>query len=488
MLAFQPTLGALARSARGLRMRLVLSYALLFAIVFTSVGLLFREALTVTINQQSERLLDEAWVALKGYLKVRNGELVWAYDPEQAEESYTVERLRRVLLLADLNGQIIEISNGYAALGVETISQIQSAIAAREPITVRRSDARGAPYLVRMGVLRDADRVYFAAIGIGVEDTAGVPGRIIGVYFTVLPVILVAIAVLGWFAAGRALRPLMEVAAAAQAVSAGNLSLRLTPRLSGDELDTLIATFNGMMQRLEANFEQMKQFSVDASHELRTPITAIRGQLEVALFTARSADDYRQAIETALQDVERLGHIVRALLQLAQAESGQLRLQRSRHSLPQLIEPLLAQHRLLAEDKQISILFDPPDACLADVDRIHFDRLISNLLSNAVQYTQPGGQVRLSLSRTPSAAVLEVSDNGPGIAEAHLSRIFEKFYRIREGDRGPDRGVGLGLSFVAWIVKAHDGEIRVRSRLGLGTTFIVSIPDLESSAPAPAAA
>jgi signal transduction histidine kinase len=230
------------------------------------------------------------------------------------------------------------------------------------------------------------------------------------------------------------------------------------------------------MERLEANFEQMRRFTVDASHELRTPLTAVRGQLEVALMTARTPEQFRTAVENTLQDVERMGRIVKSLLDLARAESGQVGLRRAAIELPPLIDQIAAQFRMVAEEKQIRVLVETPESCRAEVDRTQFERLLSNLLSNAVQYTQDGGEVAVKLERQGEQIHLSVRDNGPGIAAVHLPRIFERFYRVREGERGSEKGLGLGLAFAVWIVKAHGGQIEVHSQLGQGTTFDIHLP------------
>jgi heavy metal sensor kinase len=464
------------RTARGLRMRLTLSYVLLFALVLVSIGFVFRQALAVVHNQQSERVLDEAWSAVRGYLRMQNSELVWAFDPDDSGEAYAVERLRRVLLLTDPQGNVLEISNGYSALGEETREQIQLVARKGRAVTEMRQDQMGASYMVRMGHIRDQGKAYFLAIGLPVEDTLRVSDRLVTFYFTSVPVMLLAIVVLGWYAAGRALHPLQQVARAAETVAAGDLSMRIVPSGTGDELDQLSTTFNHMMERLGQNFHQIQQFSIDASHELRTPITAIRGQLEVALFTAETREQYRDAIETALQDVERLGQIVNSLLMLAQAESGQLELQKSPQDLSLIVEELVSQFRLVADEKQIRLRAICPGSVHAEVDRAQFGRLVNSLLANAVRFTQPGGQVDVILSEDGGEVCLTVSDNGPGIAAVHLPHIFERFYRVRDGDREVDKGIGLGLAFVAWIVKAHHGRIDVGSTAGHGATFEVTLP------------
>src|SRR5207237_3997868 len=202
----------------------------------------------------------------------------------------------------------------------------------------------------------------------------------------VIPGALVLGSLLGYFMAGRALTPVLEVAQAAQHISGSNLSMRIPTRGAGDELDYLILAFNRMNERLEASFQQIKQFSTDVSHELRTPITAIRGQLEVALFTAKSTDQYREAMFNALQDIDRLSQIVRALLLLSQAESGQLMLQKSRLNLCEVVKDLVEQFQIPAEAAGVKLSAQLPAECPAEVERVQSERLITNLLSHEMKF------------------------------------------------------------------------------------------------------
>jgi len=279
--------------------------------------------------------------------------------------------------------------------------------------------------------------------------------------------------------AGRALTPVLAVAQTAQRISGSNLSLRIPTREAGDELDYLILTFNGMIERLEASFQQMRQFSADVSHELRTPITAFRGQLEVALFTAETTDQYREAIFNALTDIDRLSQIVRALLLLSQAEGGQIVLQKARLNLCEVVEDLVDQFQIPAEAAGVTLSAELPPECTADVDRVQIERMITNLLSNALKFTPEGGVVKVWLNVQPAFVEITVEDNGCGIPAEALPHIFDRFYRVpgKGTAPSPEQGLGLGLSFVAWIVKAHDGKIDVESTVGMGTRFIIRLPN-----------
>jgi heavy metal sensor kinase len=316
------------------------------------------------------------------------------------------------------------------------------------------------------------------AIGTPLADSERILSQFTWVYLAVIPGALILGSFLGWVMAGRALTPVMDIARAAQRISGSNLSLRIPTRETGDELDYLILTFNRMIDRLESSFQQMKQFSADVSHELRTPITAIRGQLEVALFTAQTTDQYREAMFNALQDIDRLSQIVRALLLLSQAESGQLVLQKSRLNLCDVALDLVDQFQIPAEAAGVRLTAELPAECFVDGDRVQIERMITNLLSNAMKFTSEGGEVRLRLSTSPEFVEIAVEDTGRGIATEHLPHIFDRFYRVPGSGTapGPEQGLGLGLSFVAWIVKVHHGKIDVDSTPGKGTRFTIQLP------------
>jgi heavy metal sensor kinase len=296
------------------------------------------------------------------------------------------------------------------------------------------------------------------------------------IYVGLMPIMIFGGCLLGWIIAGRALTPVTQVAKAAQRISGSNLSLRIPSRGAGDELDYLIETFNRMIERLESSFNQIRRFSTDVSHELRTPITAIRGQLEVALFTAKDIDQYREAMLNALQDVERLSQIVRALLLLSQAESGQVALHKTQLDLCVLVRDIIDQFQIPAEEARITLVADLPEEYPADVDRVQIERMLSNLISNAVKFTPPGGRIRVSLKPDRERFDLIVEDTGRGIGPEHLSHIFDRFYQAPNSDSNGERGLGLGLSFVSWIAKAHGGSVEVESELNKGSRFTVSLP------------
>lgn len=478
---------------RSLRFRLTLSYVLFFSVLLIGIGLLFQKTLRLEMDDDSRATVEEEWGAAKGYLHIESGKPVWIADPSDPEEAYIVERLRHVYLLTDSNGKVLEHSQTYDSIGVDSPQEIARVLRLPQPEIHVRWDADGAPYIIKAGPMRgDKGRVYFFALGRSIETNQRTVANFMRRYFLLLPGMILIASLLGWALAGRAIRPLNLVAATAQEITGSNLSLSIPRRGASDELDNLIDSFNRMTARLSHSFDQIRQFSTDVSHELRTPLTAIRGQLEVALFTAEKPDQFRDAMVNALEDVEKLSSIVRALLLLSQAESGQLVLQKAPLDLGEVAADVVDQFQIPADEKNVNLTATLEPGWVANADRTQVERMLSNLLSNALKYTPKGGRVHVQIGRDEAEGWirLQVEDTGVGIPAENLPHIFDRFYRVRNPQTNIIQGLGLGLSFVSWIVSAHDGTIQVESKPGEGSRFIIRLPAAMSApeiVPEPAA-
>jgi heavy metal sensor kinase len=468
-------IGQALRFTRGLRFRLAFSYVFFFTILLVVLGVVFRQTLIATFQSQMLSVLDEEWGAAKGYLRTGEAGPDWVFDREDPDESFAVNRIRRVYLLADPEGHALERSAIYDSIGLDSPAEIKAVLASGKPATRVRKDKTGIPYLIRSGLMIDErHNRYYLAIGRAVDYNDKVVRNFTLNYFSLVPVVIVLTGVLGWFLAGRALEPVNSVAETAQRITHSNLDMQIPPRRVGDELDRLIEAFNHMMTRLNLSFEQVRRFSTDVSHELRTPLTVVRGQLEVALFTAETVEQYREAMVNALEDVDRLSNIVRALLMLSQAETGQLLLQKTQLDFADLLRDQVDQYQIPAEAQGVELTAELPPTCSIRGDKIQLERLVSNLLGNAIKYTPAGGRVVARLHGETEWVKFTVEDTGVGISPDHLPHIFDRFYRVPSAD--PEKGLGLGLSFVTWIVKAHGGTVAVESELHKGTRFTVSLP------------
>jgi heavy metal sensor kinase len=503
----------LRRASRGLRFRLTATYAGLFVVLLVGAVWLARAQLSASLETLASDSLDEDWTALKGnILRIERSpdsaayEAYWYYDKDDPDETTEVLDIRKVLFITDSSGKVIQDhetqspaeSTIYQGLPQDSPAEIQARVRqwvtahkpaqAGKPFWMSKRDNSGKLFLIRAAVMWDEKRhdPFYVALGTSLARNEEILRRYsVMVFAGVIPAATLLGWLVGWWVAGRALTPVRDVAQAAQRITGSNLGLRIDSRHAGDELDYLILTFNRMIERLEASFRQMKQFSADVSHELRTPITAIRGQLEVALMTAATTDQYREAMFNALQDIDRLSQIVRALLLLSQAESGQLSLLKTRLDLGLVIEDLAEQFQIPADGAGVRLTAHSASGCFIDADRVQIERMITNLLSNALKFTPENGEIRLSARPVEGDVELVVEDTGRGIAAEHLPHIFDRFYRVPGSGTAPapEQGLGLGLSFVAWIAKAHGGSIHVESTPGKGTRFTITLPAAPGTAP-----
>jgi heavy metal sensor kinase len=291
-----------------------------------------------------------------------------------------------------------------------------------------------------------------------------------------LPAGVAASGAAGYFIARRALRPVERMTLQAQTITAARLSDRLPVENPDDELGRLASVFNGMLGRLEASFGQMRRFAGDVSHALRTPLTAMRTVGEVTLRGPSDADAYGAALASMLEDVEGLARVVDRLLTFARAEAGHLTLAPEPIDLSDLAEEVASELRVLAEEKHQTLTVVAHGRPRGKADPLVLRQSVVNLVDNAIKYTPEGGQVRLELWDDTAAAVVEVTDNGPGIPEHQQGRIFDRFYRGAAAQRSAaPRGAGLGLSIAKWAVEANGGNLRVRSTSD-GTTFQITLP------------
>lgn len=278
----------------------------------------------------------------------------------------------------------------------------------------------------------------------------------------------------GWWFVSRALHPIENISAAAAKISAGDLSQRINTAEAESELGKLAAVLNSTFARLDAAFAQQKQFASDAAHELRTPVTVILTQTQTALNREREAAEYRETIEACQRAAQRMRKLIGALLELARLDAGQEQMKHSKFDLAQTARDCVELIKPIADEHRLKIICElAPLEITGDSERLA--QVITNLLSNAIQFNQPGGEVRVKLESQNGLAALTVSDTGVGILPEDLPRVFERFYR---GDKSRTGGgsAGLGLAIARAIVEAHGGTIEAASEEGAGTTFTVRLP------------
>jgi two-component system heavy metal sensor histidine kinase CusS len=287
----------------------------------------------------------------------------------------------------------------------------------------------------------------------------------------------------GYQIARQGIRPVEEMAATARRISSTHLGERILTEGYPFELASLAGTFNQMLDRLEDSFNRISKFSADIAHDLRTPVNNIRGEAEVALARARTIDEYRNALESSLEEAVRLSDLISNLLFLARTESPLMHLRREPVDVAELLDGLQEYYEASAADGGISLSTRfGEEPVIAELDRTLMQRAVGNLVSNAVAHTPSGGSVVMATSSESAVVRIEVADTGIGIPPEALPRVFDRFFRVDPSRSQASGGTGLGLAIVQGIMLLHGGKVEIFSQPGKGTRVILSMPAFASTA------
>jgi heavy metal sensor kinase len=294
------------------------------------------------------------------------------------------------------------------------------------------------------------------------------------------PVIVVLAGCAGYVLARRALAPIDRLAHEARRITAERLHQPLTVANEHDEIGRLAAVLNETNARLDASFEQLRRFTSDASHELRTPLAVMRGVGEMALGQGRTLAEYRDALASILEEIDRLTRLVDTLLRLSRADKGVVPLQGAPVDLGQLAREVVGSLAVLADERRQQLRVREAIPVQVWCDAALVREAVANLVDNAITYSPAASTIDVNLRLDGGRAIVSVSDQGPGIPPEHRERIFDRFYRIDEGRSRESGGTGLGLAIAKWAVEANGGRIWVEPST-CGSTFQISLPLLDRS-------
>ena len=293
----------------------------------------------------------------------------------------------------------------------------------------------------------------------------------------VLPIALILAGLGGYLLTQRALGPLQEMARLADKITSERLNERLPNAEVGDELGQLARVFNNLLARLQQSFDRLRRFTSDASHELRTPLASLRSVGEVAIQKDGSREDYRDAIGSMLEEVNRLTTLVDSLLAIARADAGSIQLHPTVFRVMDLAREAAGLFDVLVEEKKQRIAVEGNEDVTMKGDRMFLRQALVNIIDNAVKYSPIGGTIHVLVHSGQTGTIhLEVVDTGPGVAPEHIDKIFNRFYRVDDSRSRPAGGTGLGLAIAQWAVRVHGGDIQLLATPMQGCMFRISLP------------
>ena len=459
-------------SALSIRTRLTLWYSGLLLVILVAIGALSYSWLRRTVHQD----LDASLLAVARAIRDTG-----APDRPQSE----VEALVRDMLgpeFYDKFFRLLDPEGRPHAVGrprgdALPLSAAARARAARGESTLETVAGPGAEpvRMFTMPIVRNDRVVDIVQVGMSVRRAEGLLDRYLHTLIVLIPLGVGLAALGGAIIARAALRPVDEMTRTARRITAEDLSRRVERPGTGDEMERLALTLNGMLARLEAAFTQTRRFAADAAHELRTPLAALRGGIEVALRAERTPEEYRRVLASSLEEAERLIRLAEDLLLLSRSTAGP-EVARAPVDLEPLLLDVFDVGARLGQAAGVSVRIDTmaPSTVRGDVTALR--RALLNLVENAVKYTPPGGKVELGLTTADGIAVLTVSDAGIGIAPADAERIFEPFVRLDAARARDTGGAGLGLAIARSIATAHGGTLSVESQPGAGSRFVLRLP------------
>lgn len=452
---------------RSLKLRLTLWYAAASAVVLAVFAFVVFEVVEHRLAAELDRQLRIDFDLVEAQLDAdADGKVRWGLQGAHGDEGFArlsawfeVWSETKQLLLRHWPVREAEIKRPLPAPAQSTLRFYTVELEGEVYVRVMERPARVHERGVIVRVLRDEG------------DVRHTLREIVEVFLLIAPVAVLLAALGGYVVARRSLLPIAAMAEHAKKIGSESLGERLPIANPHDELGQLAQVFNETLLRLDNSFAELKRFTADASHELRTPLTALRTVGEVAL---READ--HPAISSMLEEAEHLEELIESLLTLARMESGNVVAQPQRFAVDELLRDVADSVQLLATEKQQVLDVQTSDEPTATADRMLLRHALLNIVHNAVRYSPPRTRITLAARRRDAAVLIEIRDEGPGIAPEHHAKIFDRFYRIDKARSRAEGGHGLGLAIAKWAVERQHGHLELESEVGKGSVFRVMLP------------
>ncbi len=479
---------------RSLRFKLTLWYVLILGILLIS----FSNFLYFTLSKSLHRDVDNKLRSLAELIASESSSPLSKFSfgtiDQTLEASMNLKPIGKFIQVLDESGNIGRKSDNLRNVQLPiSLNALKNASKGLITFETNRTIGNTPLRIMTFPVVENSHVTKIVQIASSLEGVEDALNKLFLILIISVPSTLLLASLGGQFLAHKALKPVDNITQTARMITSKNLNQRINPPKVKDEISRLIETFNEMISRLDQSFRQMKQFSSDASHELKTPLTILKGEVEVMLRKERTSQEYQQTLKSNLEEINRMSQIVEDLLILSKADTGEIRLDKEDINLTEILNEVVAQMDRLAECKKLHLSASNHHQEIHIFgDALRLRELFINLIENGIKYTEEGGSIRIILQKEFPPPVRDqsdrverekgefvkiiVSDSGIGIAKEDQERIFDRFFRVDKARSREQGGSGLGLSICKWIVEAHQGEIEVESELGKGSSFIIRLP------------
>ena len=471
------------RIFKSIRSQLTIWYAVVLALIFVVSDIIlyrsFKMSLTDTMDQTLYTAAEEVETAIFKVPKEK-----WQTTIKQLERGFLVNRLFiQVLEISTekAGGFRIAARSGVLSgnISQQKVWEELSHQLPAKPVYMNVTQESPAIHPLRIilyPVQQEGNKEYLIQVGTSLKKIFSTLEDFLTILLFSGPILLFVSVLGGYLILTRVLQPMKAVVKTAQKITTEDLSLRIESKNQENEIGQLITTFNEMISRLERSVLQIKQFSSDASHDLKTPLTVIRGEIDIALRKNRPPAEYIKTLKSVGEEAKKLERVIDNLLFLSRMDSRDYQRSFEKVHLDEIFLEVFEKTASIANEKELAYVIEKMERIPMQGDPILLSRLLMNLVDNAIKYTPRGGRVKISLKKSKGKAELTIQDTGMGIPSEALSLIFNRFYRVDQSRSQQNEGAGLGLSIVKKIADIHQAEVDIHSQLNKGTTAIVSFP------------
>jgi two-component system OmpR family sensor kinase len=487
---------------KSIRFKIVFWYTVMLLLVLALFSILVYASLRKTLNNDLNDLLqlkaegvtesiETYWeteknegmatgAAKEAFSKINNLNFNKIAERWVEEQSSDPELLGIIVSILGPKGEKIASSRNLSGIGSSYEETLKEALLGHSRFETRAfhkipSGNSGLMRVFTMPVIEDDALAYIVQVAIPMSYFQNALNKLRLAFFILLPLVVVLSGIAGVFLAELIIKPLNKIISSVRRITSENLKLRIKIPDTNDEIKELVDTFNAMLEKLDESFSSQRQLIQDVSHELRTPLTIMRGEMDVALKKARSPEEYIDVLQSCLEEIIRLTHLVENLLILSRFDSREAGMDIKAVPLLHLVKNIVSDVHMLADNKGISIKCSGSDEIIVKGDEHHLRRALLNIIDNAIKYTNNGGSILIKLEDIDNQTRLKISDSGIGIIPENLPFIFDRFFRVDKSRSS--QGYGLGLSISKSIIEAHRGSLSIESIPGLGTTVIIDLPD-----------